>query len=366
MSKYAVNFLAQMLRIYSPTGEEGELASFLQSEMKKLGFKVRTDGAGNVIGEIGKDRPVTLLCGHMDTVPGRIPVRRVGNRLFGRGAVDAKGPLAAMILGAAEFARRKKSGKVIVAGVVQEEGVSKGIKALLSSGVRADYAVFGEPSSAGKITVGYRGRAEIKITCRSTGGHAGAPWMFMSAIEEAHQIWSNIKGHHFKGQRMDKRFYTVSTCLTRIKGGEAGNVVPTICEMIIDVRIPPQLTSKSVLKEIRQILTNYETRTGLEASMIVEDYMDPFESSADSPLVRAFRQAIRDEMKRPAKLIKKTGASDMNLFGTRYKIPIIAYGPGNSILEHTLNEYADIPEFLTGTRVIRRALENLSESFGKG
>lgn len=365
MQNYAVNFLAQMLKTYSPSGQEEKLADFLQREMKKLGFKVKIDRVGNVIGEIGKGRPVTLLCGHMDTVPGHIPVRMAGNKLFGRGAVDAKGSLAAMILGAKEFARKKKKGKVIVAGVVEEESASKGIKNLLKSRLEADFAIFGEPSRSHQIIVGYRGRTQLKINCKTMGGHAGAPWIFTSAVEQAYQIWLDIKNHQFKNQKEDQRFYAVSTCLTQIRGGEATNVVPSNCEMTIDVRVPPQLNCGDVMEEIRGILHNYEDKKEVEVAMEIEDCIEPFEVSVDSVLVKSLRDAIRKETKRPVKLVRKTGASDMNLFGTKIRIPMVAYGPGNPEVEHTLNEHIETPEYTTGIRILADTLGKLSDSFTK-
>ncbi|NIU83663.1 MAG: M20/M25/M40 family metallo-hydrolase, partial [Candidatus Thorarchaeota archaeon] len=100
LQEYAVNLLKKMVEIYSPTGEEQGIASFLFDEMQKLGFSVRQDRAGNVIGEHSGTHPRILLCGHMDTVPGLIPVRLDGQALYGRGSVDAKGPLAAFIIAA--------------------------------------------------------------------------------------------------------------------------------------------------------------------------------------------------------------------------------------------------------------------------
>ena len=94
----SVELLRRMLEIYSPSGEEEELASFIKETMVKLGFEpVWMDKAGNVYGAVGTGSPVILLCGHMDTVPGKTPVKMGDGRLYGRGAVDAKSSLAAMI-----------------------------------------------------------------------------------------------------------------------------------------------------------------------------------------------------------------------------------------------------------------------------
>ena len=89
MNKYAINFLTKMLEIYSPSGKEEKISNFIAKEMEKVGFNVFRDEVGNVIGKIGEGTPVILLCGHMDTVEGYIPVRVENNELYGRGAVDA-------------------------------------------------------------------------------------------------------------------------------------------------------------------------------------------------------------------------------------------------------------------------------------
>ena len=93
--------LVDMLRIPSLSGQEGELAAFLCREMAARGFQARIDEVGNVVGERGDGNgPTIVLLGHMDTVPGRVEVRREGDLLYGRGAVDAKGPLATFIAAA--------------------------------------------------------------------------------------------------------------------------------------------------------------------------------------------------------------------------------------------------------------------------
>ena len=109
---YAVDLLTRMVKIYSPSGSEGEISKFLAAEMEKLGFRVHRDEVGNVIGEIGEGSPVVLLCGHMDTVEGEIPVRVEDGQLYGRGSVDAKGPLAAMIVAASKFVDSSFPGKI--------------------------------------------------------------------------------------------------------------------------------------------------------------------------------------------------------------------------------------------------------------
>jgi len=358
MTNYAVSFLTQMLKVYSPTGQEEEMTKFLSRRMRRLGFRVRVDEVGNVIGRIGSGSPKILLCGHIDTVPGQIPVQKIGNKIYGRGAIDAKGPMAAMIMAAKACARTDRNGTVVVIGVVGEEGASKGMRHLLKKRLRADYAIIGEPSGMNKVIIGYRGRAQLKLKCKTIGGHAGAHWLYTNAVEEAYQIWLVIKNTQFKWQKEGGRFYSVSMCPTQLKGGEFSNVVPSYCEMTIDVRVPPPLKCADVIREIRRTTNAYENEN-LEFTIEVEDRMEPFEADKNSALTRKLKEAIREEKIRPVKLIRKTGASDMNFVGAYMKIPVVAYGPGNSQVEHTTEEYIDIQEYLTSIKVLRKTLEKL-------
>ncbi len=131
--------------------------------MSDLGFeRVSIDSVGNLIATKGAGEPKILLCGHMDTVPGQIPIRIDSGYMYGRGASDAKGPLVAMLLAASEF---KQRGTIIFAGVVDEEGNATGVKELVRSKIAVDYAIFGEPSGLNNITVSYKGRLALRINC---------------------------------------------------------------------------------------------------------------------------------------------------------------------------------------------------------
>ena len=127
----AVRFLTNLLGIYSPSGKEQDIANFLATEMKQMGFEVGIDMIGNVIGVVGSGEPVILLCGHMDTVAGHVPIRFEEGKIYARGAVDAKGPLAAMVMAAAQAQKNPDSGKILIASVVEEEATSKGVRHLM-------------------------------------------------------------------------------------------------------------------------------------------------------------------------------------------------------------------------------------------
>ena len=102
----------------------------MANEMSQMGYSVRRDSVGNIIGTIGQGRPRVLLCGYMDTVAVMIPVKVEKGVLHGRGSVDAKAPLASMIVSASSAAQDFK-GTLIVAGVIDEEGQNRGIRNLI-------------------------------------------------------------------------------------------------------------------------------------------------------------------------------------------------------------------------------------------
>jgi len=362
MNDYAVHFLTRLLEIYSPSGREEEISDFLAKEMENLGFRVRKDGIGNVIGEIGRGKPIILLCGHMDTVAGYIPARVENNKLYGRGAVDAKASLAAMIVASSTFATFGLSNRVLVAGMVDEERSSKGIKHLVKEGISSDYVIFGEPSGVEKITVGYKGSLRLKITCKTQTGHSAAPWLFENAIEKALEIWREIHKLHLPREKLGSRFYSITSCLTKIKGGEAASGVPSQCDIHLDLRVPPQFTSRQVFNEVSKMIKQYQTANPkVSVKVRIEDLTDPFEIDPGSPLVRALSWSIRKLRHKPATLLRKTGTGDMNVLGRAMKIPVVAYGPGDSRLDHTPNEHIDIQEYLDSIQVYREAIMKLLE-----
>lgn len=361
MRDYAVNLLNEMLEIYSPSGRERRISSFLHEEMSQLGFQVYQDEVGNVIGEIGEGDPTVLLCGHMDTVPGDLSVRSENNKLYGRGAVDAKSSLAAMIMAASTLTEQNLANKIIVCGVVDEEGANKGIKHLVKEGVSADYAIFGEPSGVEKMVIGYKGELCLKITCETKPGHSAASWLFENAIEKAFEIWEEIQKLHLPEEKPESRFYSLTSCLTKIKGGEGYTVVPPKCSIHLDLRIPPQLSCHQILNEIKKLIQRYQNANPkVTVTMKVKGQIPPFESKKSSPLVRSLARAIRDVRHKPVTVLRKTGSGDMNIFGNATGTPTVTYGPGDSHLDHTSKEYIDIHEYLDSIRVYREAITKLS------
>ena len=365
MQEQAVRLLTNLLGIYSPSGREGDIANFLAEEMKKLGFQVGLDTIGNVIGVVGEGEPTIFLCGHMDTVVGHLPLRIEEDKIFARGAVDAKGPLAAMVMGAAEAAKDKAfKGKVLLAGVVEEEATSRGVRHMITQGIHADYAIFGEPSGVENITIGYKGQVQLKVTCKTQTGHSSTPWLYENALEKAYELWMKIRNSYPPVETAESPFNAISACLTRVSGGKATSLIPFEVEMFIDIRVPPQFTTQQVIKDTQRVIAQYQVaHPKVDVKSSVEDTVEPFEVNKSSPLVHVLSASVRKVLNKPAMLLRKTGTGDMNILGKAMNLPIVTYGPGDSHLDHTLEEHIVISEYLDSIQVFKETLLKLAELY---
>jgi [amino group carrier protein]-lysine/ornithine hydrolase len=363
MQEQAVRLLTNLLGIYSPSGKEADIAVFLADEMKKLGFQVGMDAIGNVIGVVGEGEPTIFLCGHMDTVVGHLPLRVEEDKIYARGAVDAKGPLAAMVMAAARVAKEPTfKGKVLLAGVVEEEATSRGVRHMITQGIHADYAIFGEPSGVENITIGYKGQIQLKVVCKTETGHSSTPWLYENALEKAYELWLQIKNSYPPVETAESPFNAVTACLTRISGGKATSLIPFEVEMFIDIRVPPQFTTEQVIHNTQNVITQYQAANPkVNVKSSIEDTVEPFEVNKSSPLVHALSASVRKVLNKPATLLRKTGTGDMNILGKAMNLPIVTYGPGDSRLDHTLDEHIVISEYLDSIRVFKETLLKLSE-----
>jgi LysW-gamma-L-lysine carboxypeptidase len=351
--------LEKSLRLYTPSLNEKSIAEFLADKCDDLGFEnIHIDEVGNLIATKGSGSPKILLCGHMDTVPGKIKVRKEGDMLYGRGASDAKAPLLAMLFAAASM--QNNNGTVTFVGAVDEEGNATGIKNLVKDKLDFDYAIFGEPSGVKQVTIAYKGRLAINLRINvGESAHASAPWLSKNAIEESMIFIKELKKILESGQQDKKKGMMITATLTEINGGTSHNITPKECVSTLDIRIPVDTNCKKVEEQISKSVDEVSKKRGVEAFYSILDETEPFEAPHNSPLVRAFTLGVLDvEHTRPT-LIRKTGTGDMNVIGIRLKIPVVTYGPGDPHASHTINESVSIDEYLRGIEVLKRTLHHL-------
>ncbi|MBC7225292.1 MAG: [LysW]-lysine hydrolase [Anaerolineae bacterium] len=347
-------FLEGLVRRESLSGAEGEVAKYLLEQMARRGFRVGQDAAGNAWGEVGPEgapRQVLLL-GHMDTVPGAIPVRWEGDVLHGRGAVDAKGPLASFVLAAAQAAPRLQRTRVRVVGAVEEERESRGAHYLVRHLPPPDFCIVGEPSSWEGVTLGYKGVLRVEYrrsqpahhTAHETESAAEAAVAFWNRLAEAAASWSEGKS----------AFRALSATLRAVNTGEDG--LSEWARLTVSLRLPPEADPEEWKDRI------LSWADGAEVSFPYEE--PPVEVPKNSPLVRSLVRAIRAVGGRP-RFKLKTGTSDMNVVGAAWGCPVVAYGPGDSSLDHTPWEHISWREFRRSVEVLTHALLALDGASGE-
>lgn len=343
-----VTFLADLVRIPSLSGAEGEAAAFLVAQMGAFGWEAFVDEAGNAVGLLGTEGPLVALLGHIDTVPGAIPVRIEGGRLYGRGAVDAKGPFATFVAAArrAELAGRLRCRLALIGATEEEAASSRG-----AHFARDRYAptacVIGEPSGWDRVTLGYKGRLVAHYRLEQPAAHSAGE--LRAAPETMVAFWHAVEQRcaaHNAGR--EKRFEQLSPSLRRVASG--GDGLADWAEATIGLRLPEGVDPAALAEELRAMAG--------DAALRFEGGCPAFRSPRTTPLAGAFVRAIRAHGGRPA-FLHKTGTADMNVVGPAWGCPIVAYGPGDSRLDHTPDEHIELEEYLRAIGVLADVLATL-------
>ncbi len=352
---YYISLLLQALKIFSPSGNEKKFAEFLYNFLIKHHFKnVRYDKAGNVIGEIGRGAPVLLLASHMDTINDFIEVKEEKDRIYGRGAVDAKGPLMALAIASSKFCDKDFNGKIIFAGIVKEEISTDGIETFLNNNRKIDFAIFSEPNNTKNIVVAYKGRTSLKVKLTSNKGigHPAISWLFKNSIELAFQYYNQIKGlcnTKYKGRTP---YFSVIPTITEFKSAEGKNIIPSWAEFYLDIRYPYGIDIENIFKEIDEIKLKFMEKNDCVIEHTIISNVYPYSVNPKIEFIKYLSESIEEILNEKSKLTRKTGTTFMNVIGNTLKIPTISYGPGDPTLEHTKGEYILKEDFLNSIKIL--------------
>jgi succinyl-diaminopimelate desuccinylase len=344
----------------NPPGEEAAAGELVSSFCADLGLEVEVfevePGRPNVVARWRGDEPGPTLayCSHIDVVPvgeralwEHDPFGAVvsGGRLHGRGASDAKGPVAAAL----EAVAALRAAGAPIAGVLELELVADeetmggcGAGALVDRGVlRPDIAIVGEPTSL-KVVHAQRGACWLRVTTRGVAGHGSAPERGVSAIRHMAEVVLQLDAclpdvvHPVLGGP--------SINVGTISGGAKVNVVPAACIIEIDRRSVPPEKEEDVLDSVRAAIEAARTRfPDLEAEVEVQFYGEPFEIPTEARLVQVMAGATAEARDADAELIGFRGASDAR-FLVRAGAEVIVCGPGDITLAHTARESIDLAE----------------------
>ena len=357
-----INILLNALKIFSPSGKEGEMSNFLYDFLKNNGFKnVKKDKIGNVIGEIGDKKPVLLLSSHMDTINDYIEIEEDEIKIKARGAIDAKGPLMALAIAASKFSKRKINGKIIFAGIVQEEISIRGINIFLDNNFEIDYAIFAEPNQTTNIVVAYKGRAalRVKVTSKKGSGHPANSWLFDNSIELAYSFYQKIKELCNTKYTGKTPYFSVIPTITEFRANEGKNVIPSKAEFYIDLRFPTGINSKQIFDDFEKVKQDFIDKNDCIINFEPISIVNPYSISPKNKIIKILSRSIEEAIGVKSKLTRKTGTTFMNVIGNRLKIPTISIGPGDPKLEHTKNEYILKKDFLNEIKIIEKFIENL-------
>jgi acetylornithine deacetylase len=310
-----VGFARGLIDIDSTTGREGEAARWLAQHLHALGFSVttqRVDGdRANVVAMLGESQPVVALSTHFDCVPPFFPSRVEGDRLYGRGACDAKGILASQVA-AAHRLRAEGETRVALLFVVGEERGSDGAKLANDLAVGTKFLVNGEPTES-RLGAATRGILRLKLQAEGRAAHSSFPELGISAIDKLLDTLIELRRLPLPDDRtLGKTYYTVGL----ISGGVAPNVVSPSAEAEVMFRTIGDAA------DVRKAVTPLESRVNLEHVLEVPP--------VTMKVVPGFETAV---------FPYTTDIPFLSAWGQ----PLL-FGPGSIHVAHTANEYVSIAE----------------------
>jgi succinyl-diaminopimelate desuccinylase len=318
--------LAARLIGYDTSSDEGlrSAAAFVKGWLETNDIQVdetHHNGLPVLLAEVGPpDAPSVILHGHLDVVPGRsgqFEPRIEGDRLFGRGAYDMKGALAGMMF-AMRDAAAQRAVRLRLLCVPDEESAdvdSRSTELLVNDGLRADFAITGEPTDL-QIGVEAKGVLAIRIHVTGTAAHGSTPWLGDNAILKTHDAFRRIEQLPFSQESSDL-FDRPSINLARIAGGDAFNKVPDSCWMDVDIRYLPGQEPQEILAQIRGI-------PDLEIARMM--HRVPATVSRTNPYVLALGDAAGRWGGAETLSIGRDGASDVIWF-LAAGVPAVEFGP---------------------------------------
>jgi LysW-gamma-L-lysine carboxypeptidase len=338
---------------YSPSGQERGAVEWLVARMKSLGYDEDfIDDAGNAVGVMGNGARQVVLLGHIDTVPGEIPVREENSVLFGRGSADAKGPLASFADAVAKVGA-KDGWQFVVIGAVEEERNSEGAR-FVANQYKPDFAIIGEPNQWDRMALGYKGSAWANVTVKREQAHTASGEE--TAAEAAVDVWLKIKAYvdafnADKPKAFDKLLLT-------LRGMDSdSNDFEQWARLRVGVRLPVEVPPEDWYQTLNETLRVSET-----LRVLVEPIGFPIPAwgcEKNTPLVRAFLSGIRSQGGEP-RFVYKTGTADLNIVAPVWQCPALVYGPGDSALDHTPNEHINLEEYQKAVDVLIAALQKLT------
>jgi succinyl-diaminopimelate desuccinylase len=360
---------AELVAIRSYPGQEGpvqrHVAGWLEANGLEPEFQPTEGDRPNVIARIENDSgPTLLLNGHVDTVlavegwsSDPWTPRREGDRLYGLGVADMKSGVAAAMLATRALAQNRERwhGSVVFSSVVDEEAYSIGARALIASGIQADYCVVTE-SSWDRPALGSVGKTLVRIDVTGKAAHASWPWEGINAATEAARLVARLD----EIPLLEHPRLRGSRCVLSFTSGNDQYVitVPEKARVILNRMIVAGESSASVLAEVQTLIDDLASPAQFELT-IDPPYYPPWETATDHPLALALARAYQAEAGH-APDWGYSGFGDMNLFSEEAGITTVMIGPRGDNF-HQADEWVDVPSISATSRLlVRMALDLLA------
>jgi acetylornithine deacetylase/succinyl-diaminopimelate desuccinylase family protein len=378
-----VELLQALVSIPSPNppGDTRQIADFVADQLRNLTFDVRLlappekPEAVSVVARFGNgDAPVIMLHAHIDTVPiaadeaDRWSVDPYGaevrdGKLYGKGSVDDKAPLAAMMIAAQEIAAAPFAGTLVIVAAAEEEvGGQLGTRWLAENDhlPPCDFIVVGEQTH-NRVATAHKGvlRATVQAIGRSV--HATNPNRGVNAIVAMAKAVLALEQYHRTLSQRVHPLVGVPTCnVGVIKGGSTANAVPDACTVLLDRRMIPGEAPDVVKAELEAVIAGVDATP---AHLSVGDFLvsNWFSSTCESALGRAFLEAVREVLDADPGPIGYLPGSDAKHLVSRLRKDgndgavvgeIVVFGPGSYEVAHAFDEYVDLAELGATTDIL--------------
>lgn len=367
-------------RTVNPPGDEYRAAAVLEAFFTRLDIPCRkiekAPGRANVVGRLGRGLPgkprIAVVC-HLDTVPAGdgwttdpFEATLVDGKLYGRGAKDNKGPLAAAMAAVEVLKEREQEieGQILLVGAADEErGSEFGAVFLLQDPEfrSLDAAIVPDAGdNMANIDIAEKGLVFLKIICHGRQAHGSTPEAGANAIYPMAELICWLRRWRMPGSQNDLFSPPTPTRnVGAISGGAAANMVPARCEMQLDLRFLPGTEEDQLLAAISNTIDRLEFKypgTSFEIEPMAGDV--PTAVDPEAPVVTALQQAVEDVTGRRPVFFGMSGATVAKQF-IAAGIPAVGICPGDARTEHVANEYIPVDEVVDFAAVLTLCLSRL-------
>ncbi|MCY9785733.1 succinyl-diaminopimelate desuccinylase [Nocardiopsis sp. EMB25] len=324
---------AAVVDIRSESGDERILADAVERALSDLPhLKVSRDGDAIVARtDLGRPRRV-VIAGHIDTVPivDNVPSHVDGGRLYGCGTSDMKAGVAVQLKLAALVTEPVHDVTYVFYDNEEVDASRNGLRRLAlhhPEWLAGDFAILMEPTD-GVIEGGCQGTMRVRVVTRGKRAHSARSWMGENAIHGAGAVLDVLRAYTPREPEVEGLRFHEGLNAVAVEGGVAGNVIPDECAVTVNYRFAPDLSVADAEAHLREVFDGFE--------VMVTDAAAPARPGLDDPSAAAFVAAVGEGRARA-----KLGWTDVSRF-SELGVPAVNYGPGDPLLAHTRDEYAEI------------------------